>query len=197
MKTVLAWLGVMALFTGHLFAQADVIIKKRALEIRNQNNVQQGIAAPTPPAQAAQPATAPVKNAATTPVQQSLAKVKTDLAAIKTGTPATAAQKQQIAKDLIAVAQGASKPSQATATSLANSLADAFAEKPLADNSTSRLMSNLAAVLNPARIPPAQMQAIYADIQAIFQANGMARKDAVKIVDEVKAVGVETQKSGS
>ena len=31
------------------------------------------------------------------------------------------------------------------------------------------------------------MQAIHADIQAIFQANGMARKDAVKIVDQVKA----------
>ena len=50
-------------------------------------------------------------------------------------------------------------------------------------------------MLNPARIQAAQMQAIYADIQAIFQANGMARKDAVKIVDQVKAVAAETQKS--
>ena len=197
MKTVLVWLGVVALSAGHLFAQADVIIKKRALEIRNQNNVQQGIAAPTPPAQPAQPATASVKNAAATPIQQSLAKLKADLAVIKPNTPVPAAQKQQIAKDLMAVAQGASKPSQTTVASLASSLADAVAEKPLADNSTSRLMSNLAAVLNPTKISPAQMQAIYDDIQAIFQANGTARKDAVKIVDQVKAVGVETRKTGA
>jgi hypothetical protein len=193
MKTVLVWLGIVALLAGHLFAQSDVIIKKRALEIRNQNNVQQGIAAPVPPSQ---PATAPARNASPTPIQQSLAKLRADLAVIKPNTPATAAQKQQIAKDLMAVAQGANKPSQATATGLANSLADAFAEKPLADNSTGRLMSNLAAVLNPARISATQMQAIYADIQAIFQNNGMPRKDAVKIVDQVKAVGVETQKLG-
>jgi hypothetical protein len=106
-----------------------------------------------------------------------------------------AGQKQQLAKDLIAAAQGASKPSQSTATDLANSLAAAFAEKPLADKDCSRLLSDLAAVLNPAKIQASQMQAIYADIQAIFQANGMARKDAVKIVDQVKAVAAETQKS--
>ena len=54
-------------------------------------------------------------------------------------------------------------------------------------------MSNLAAVLNPASVQASQMQAVYADIQAIFQANGMARKAAVKIVDQVKAVGAETR----
>jgi len=57
-------------------------------------------------------------------------------------------------------------------------------------------VSRLAAVLNPANIQSAQMEAIYADVQAIFQANGVARKDAVKIVDQVKAVGAETRKSG-
>jgi hypothetical protein len=40
------------------------------------------------------------------------------------------------------------------------------------------------------------MEAIYADVQAIFQANGLARKDAVKIADQVRAVGAETRKSG-
>ena len=41
------------------------------------------------------------------------------------------------------------------------------------------------------------MQAIYADIQAIFQANGMARKDALKIVEHVKAIAAETQRPAS
>jgi hypothetical protein len=120
--------------------------------------------------------------------------LRADLTAIKAGSPATAEQKQQITRDLMAAAQGASKPSPATAANLAGCLAAAFAEKPLADKDCTRLLSDLAAVLNPAKIQPIQMQAIYADIQAIFQANGMARKDALKIADQAKAIGAETQK---
>ena len=190
MKRALVLLGAATLLTANAFAQADVIIKKRAQEIRDQNNVRQGV---TPPSQPAQPATTPATSAAPTPIQQSVAKLRTDLTAIKANAKVTAEQKQQITRDLIALAHGASKPSQPTAANLADGLSAAFAEKPLADKDCSRLLSNLAAVLNPAKIQPAQMQAIYADIQAIFQNNGMARKDAVKIVDQVKAIGAETR----
>ena len=185
-------IGAAALAAGSVFAQSDVIIKKRAQEIRDQNNVRQGV---TPPSQPALPATTPTTSASPTPVQQSIAKLRADLTAIKANAPVSAEQKQKITRDLMAIAQGASKPSQATAANLANSLAAAFAEKPLEDKDCSRLMSDLAAVLNPGKIQSAQMQAIHADIQAIFQANGMARKDAVKLLDQVKAVGAETQKS--
>ena len=191
MKTALALLGMVSLLTVNVFAQADIIIKKHALELRNQNNVRQGVA---PPAQPAQPAATPARGSSPTPVQQSVAKLRADLTAIKANSRVTADQKQQITKDLIAVAQGASKPSQATAANLANSLAGAFAANPLPDRDCGRLLSDLAAVLNPAKIQAAQMTAIHADIQAIFQANGMARKDAVVIVDHVKAVGAETQR---
>ena len=193
MKTTFALLGVAALLGGSVFAD-PIIVKQRALELRNQNNVRQGVTPPSQPAQPAQPATRPATAVPATPVQQSIAKLRADLTAIKAGSPVTADQKQQIAKDLFAVAQGANKPSQATAAKLADSLSAAFAEKPLADKDCTRLLSNLAAVLNPANIQSAQMQAIDADIQAIFQANGMARKDAVKIVDQVKAVAAETQR---
>ena len=194
MKTVLALIGAATLVAGSVFAGPDVIIKQRAKEIRDQNNVRQGVTAPS---QSAQPVTAPAVTGNPTPIQQSIAKLRADLVAIKANAPVTAEQKQQITRDLLAVAQGANKPSQPTAAKLGNGLAAAFAEKPLADKDCSRLLSDLAAVLNPANIQPTQMQAIYADIQAIFQANGMARKEAVKIVDQVKAVGAETQKSAS
>ena len=85
---------------------------------------------------------------------------------------------------------------EGTTSPLTDSLAAAFAQKPLSDTDRGRLVSRLAAVLNTANIQSAQMQAIYADIQAIFQANGMARKDAVKIVDQVKAIAAETQRPG-
>jgi len=178
----------------NVFAQADIIIKQRAKEIRDQNNVRQGINPTTPPAQPPQPG-APTASTAPTPLlKQSLAKFQADLAAIQANSPVTPVQKQQLAKDLLACAQGGSKPSEATTGPLADSLAAAFAQKPLSETDRARLVSRLAAVLNPANIQSAQMQAIYADIQAIFQVNGMARKDAVKIVDQVKAIGAETQR---
>jgi hypothetical protein len=194
MKRAFALIGAATLLAGSAFAGPDVIILQRARELRDQNNVQQGVTSPGQPPQSVQPATTPGTSASPTPLQQSIAKLRADLTAIKANSPASAAQKQKIATDLIAVAHGANKPSQATAANLANSLAAAFAEKPLADRDCSRLLSDLAAVLNPAKIQVAQMQAIYADIQAIFQANGMVRKDAVKIVDQVKAIAAETQK---
>jgi uncharacterized phage infection (PIP) family protein YhgE len=193
MKRAFALIGAATLVAGSVFAGPDAIILKRAREIKDQNNVQQGVASPS---QSAQPATpTPATGGALTPIQQSIAKLRADLTAIKANTPATTAQKDQISRDLIALAQGGSKPSQSTAADLANGLAAAFAAKPLADKDCSRLLSDLAAVLNPAKIQATQMQAIHNDIQAIFQTNGMARKDAVKILDQVKAVGAETQKS--
>ena len=186
-------IGAATLAAGSAWAGPDVIIKQHAQEIRDQNNVRQGV---TPPSQPARPAATPATTASPTPVQQSIAKLRTDLAAIKANAPVTAEQQQQIAKDLMAIAQGASRPSQPTAANLASSLAAAFAVKPLEDKDCNRLLSDLAAVLNPAKIQPAQMQAIHADIQAIFQANGMARNEAAKIVDRVKAVAAETQRSG-
>jgi hypothetical protein len=187
-------IGAVMLVASSLFAD-PIIVQQRALELRNQNNVRQGVASPSQPAQSAQPAPTPATSASPTPIQQSIAKLRADLTALQANSPATAAQKQQIAKDLMAVAQGANKPSQSTASDLANSLAAAFVEKPLVDKDCGRVLSDLAAVLNPAKIQAATMQLIYADIQAIFQNNGMTRKDAVKLVDQVKAVGTETQKS--
>jgi len=95
MKRALVLLGAATLLTANAFAQADVIIKKRAQEIRDQNNVRQGV---TPPSQPAQPATTPATSATPTPIQQSVAKLRTDLTAIKANAKVTAEQKQQITR---------------------------------------------------------------------------------------------------
>jgi len=195
-KTVLSLVGAATLVAGSVFAGPDVIIKQRAQEIRDQNNVRQGV---TPPGQAASPSqpSAPSASSAPSPVlQQGLAKLRADLAAFKPNSPVTPQQKLQLKNDLLASAQGAGKPSSATISVLADSLSAAFTQSAFPDKDRDRLVSRLAAVLNPANIQSAQMDAIYADVQAIFQANGLTRKDAVKIVDQVKAVGAETRKSG-
>ncbi len=189
MKTILALIGAASLLTASLYAGSQEIIKQRAKELVNENNVRQGVPPPVPPS------TAPGTAAPANPQQQqALARLKADLAAFKANTAVTPEQKQQLAKDLVAVAGGAAKPSQASAASLAEDLSAAFAEKPLSDSSRARLVQELDAVLNPAKYPQAKMDGIFADIQAIFQENGLARKNAVKISDEVKAVAAEVKR---
>ena len=194
MKTAFALVGA-AFFLASTVLADPIIVKQRALELRNQNNVRQGVAPAAQPGATTQPAAPATQVAPPSPLlQQGLAKLKSDLAAIQANSPVTATQKLQLTKDLQACAQGSSKPSQATVSALAESLANAFAQKPLSEASRTRLVSRLAAVLNPGKISAAQMQAIYADIQAIFQDNGMVRRDAVKIADQAKAIGAETQR---
>ena len=177
MKTMVAFVAL--LFTTSAFAQgSDQIIKRHAKEQVQQNNVRQGVAPPTaqqpsPGAPAAPPPSLPV--------------VKTDLAAIKAGATVTADQTQKIATDLIAGAQG-TKPSQAAALKLAQELVKAFSAKPLSATSLARFVQEVDAVMNPSKFPQAKMDAIYADIQAIFQENGSDHKQAVAIVEATKGL---------
>lgn len=188
-------LGAAMFLADSVFAGPEGVLK-RARETRDQSNVRQGVPSPAQPAQPAQPRpAAPAATTAPNPqLQQSLAKVKANLAAIQANSTVTPAQKQQLSTNLLACAQGASKPSLGTVAALAESLTAAFAQQPLSEASRNRLVSDLAAVLNPAKYTTTQMQAIYGDVQAIFQANGMARKDAVAIADQLRAVGAETQR---
>jgi hypothetical protein len=191
MKATSVLIGAITLLVTSALAQSDVIIKQRAREIRDQNNVRQGV---TPPAPTPQAVRASPTTAAPNAVQQSMAKVRADLSAIQPNSSVTAQQKEQIAKDLLAAAQGASKPSSATVTALAGELSAAVAQKSLSEQDLKRLLTDLAAVLNPGSLQPTQLQAVYSDIQAIFQVSGLARKDAVKVSDAAKAVAAEARR---
>jgi hypothetical protein len=67
-------------------------------------------------------------------------------------------------------------------------LSAALSTKQLSSDVRSRLVTELDAVLNPSKYPSAKMAAIFDDIQAIFQENGLERKKAVGVVDSVKAL---------
>lgn len=190
MKTTSALILTAALLTGGLYAGPNELIKQRAKELSNQNNVRQGVAPPVPPAK---PTSAPVTTTAPSLQQQALARLKADLAAIKANAQVTPAQKAQLARDLIAAAGGPAKPSQASAAKFAEDVSAALAEKPLSDTSRARFVQELDAVLNPAKYPGAKMDAIFTDIQAIFQANGLARKNAVTISDGIKTIAAEAK----
>lgn len=163
------------------FAGPEVIIKQRAKEISNENNVRQGVAPPSQPQPPPQTQTAPP------PPPPSITALHADLAAFKAGTQPTAEQKQKLANDIMAVAQG-NKPSAASATKFAESLAAACAEKPLPESSRARLVQEIDAVLNPTKYPKANMDGIFGDVQAIFQSNGLDRKKAAEISEAMKSL---------
>lgn len=191
MKAIFALICAGTLLAVTAFAQSDVIIKQHAKDIRDRNNAQQGVPPPAPPPQPPRPYPT---TASPNPVQQSLAKVRADLSGVQPGAQVTSEQKQQLAKDLMASAQGANKPSSTTVAALADQLSAALAVRSLSEKDLGRLLTDLAAVLNPANIQPKQMQAIYTDIQTVFQGNGPASDHAGRVVDCAKAVVAETRR---
>ncbi|MGO8678075.1 MAG: hypothetical protein ACLQVX_19705 [Limisphaerales bacterium] len=204
MKTsfALALAGAVLLAAGSAFGQGSaVIIKQRAKELRDQNNADQGVTAPAPSVQPSAPGAAASTETAPprplTPHQQDLLRLRGDLTAIKPDAPATQAMKQQLAKDLIAAADGPNKPSQTAANKLAESLSSALSEKLLAATTRQRLFLNINNVLNPQKIGQAQLVDIAGDIQALFEANNLEQKQAAAVAGDAKAIAVEIQKAAA
>jgi hypothetical protein len=201
MKTslILAVVGAFLLAAQTASAQgAAVIIKQRAKELRDQNNAAQGVTAPAPPAQPAAAAPAGATPAQPpTPKQQRMAKLWFDLLALKPDASITLAMKQRLAKDLIAVVEGPAKPSELAANKLAESLSSALSEKLLSDTTRRRLLGDIGAVLNPQATPQSQLGDITDDIQTLFHANNVDRKEAAAVANDAKAIAVEIQKAAA
>jgi hypothetical protein len=196
MKTLLAVVAVAGLMSSRVFGQADVIIKQRAKELSNQNNVRQGVPPPTPakPAPATTPAAKPAASSPVTAQQQSIAKLKTDIAAIAAKSQAAPEQKLQFVRDLMAAVRGVTKPSQTSVTKFANGLTAALADKTLSPADQSRLAQDIEAILNSTKLPQSQADAIVADVQASLQNSDVKRTVAVSVADDLKAVATEVRK---
>ena len=184
MKIPLALTSILTLLTQLALADSSSIIKQRAKELVNENNVRQGVAPPT------QAPSAPNTTTPTPPPQSpNIARLQADLAGLKADVPATAEQKQKLAQDLMAAAETGTKPTPDAANAMAEALAAAFNQKPLSSEHRARLVTEIDAVLNPSKYPQAKMEGIFADVQAIFQSNGLSRNDSVKIVNALKTLG--------
>jgi hypothetical protein len=186
MKFALVLAAANVLVIGNVVAGPETIVRERAKELNNQNNVRQGVAPPTQ----AQPT--PTTTPGTTPPQappksQAVLQFETDLGSIKANDQVSPATKKKLADDILAIAEG-TKPSPTAAAKLAEDLATAASAKPLDARYRSRLAMELDAILNPAKYPKSNPSGIFSDIQATFQANGSDRNHAVAIVDDVKAL---------
>jgi hypothetical protein len=189
MKSTLLVVAGLAL-AANCFAGSETIIRERAKELRDQNNVRQGVAPPSaPPAPATTPAT---PSQTLTPQQSILVRLQSDMGAIKAAP--TDEQKQKLARDLTAASMGPVKPTQASISKLASSLATALGEKTLTPEVRGRLLQDLHGALNGASLPPTQMDAIVSDTQAIFQTAGVSRTAAAAVAADLKKVAAEIQK---
>lgn len=187
MKLALVILAANVLLSESVFAGPETIVRERAKELSNQNNVRQGVAPPTQAPHPA-PANAPGTPApAAPPKSQAVLKFETDLGSIKANDAVSPIIKQKLADDILAIAE-TTKPAAAAAAKLAEDLATAASAKPLDPKYRSRLGTELDAILNPTKYPKSNPSGIFSDIQATFQANGADRKLAVAISEDVKGL---------
>jgi hypothetical protein len=117
--------------------------------------------------------------------QRNLEKLKGDLEAIKGKSQVTPQMKQQLAADLTAMADGATKPSQATVQKLVNDLTAATADKNLSSHEIAQLTNDFYKVLNSAGISASEFNAAISDAQAILKGSGVTSADAALVASDL------------
>ncbi len=195
MKTVLTLALLSALLTEQTFgqgAQADMV-KRRAKETVNQNNVRQGV---PPPAQLTPRPAPPAQPGATPPAvtqAASIAKLTADIAGFKANAVATAEQKQQFTIDMAQSARGR-KPSLGTVKQFVDSLSTALATATLTPEQQSRLAQDIEGVFNAKSFSALQFDKTIEDTQAILEVGAVKRNTAISVAADLKAVGAEIRR---
>jgi len=165
-----------------------VMIRDRAKE--TSQAVSAGQAPPSH--SAAQPGAAPSVSAPPSPaivaMQQNIASLAGDLAALQTDP----SKKQPLINDLSAAAQGTS-PSKNALTKIAGDLAAALPGKKLSTEQCTKLAQYLRAFSNSAHVPPAQQRMLLEDLQKILAAGGISPDDSAKLVADFKTLAAETK----
>jgi len=195
---ILAALALM-LVTGSALAQAE-LVKKKAQQIRDNNNQQQGIAPPAAPAPAAPgvqaPAVLPSITAGLSLAPQGLLdRFIADAAALKAGATATAEQKLALANDLTALVKGGTKPAKTALTKLAGDFSTALTEKTLANPDVTRLAGSLNILLNCAPLAAARTQPVIAQAQTLLKTAGISQATIDAIGGDLKGIVTEIQQN--
>jgi hypothetical protein len=125
--------------------------------------------------------------------QQNLQKLQADLQAIKQGSQVTAEQKQALKNDLMAMADGATKPDPALVQQLANDLANAMSDGQIDNKEKAQLANDLQKVMAGANIPPEEVNQAIADVQAILTASGVDKAEMQTIVNDLQAIAAEAK----
>jgi hypothetical protein len=187
MKTVFLTLAVALLLAPKIsIADPYVMMKQKARDIANQNNVQQGVTPPansSPVAPPAAPAGPPPPTLS--PELQAFLNLNNSLGAIK--PDAAADQREKLAAALKATAHGA-KPSGGLLDKLSADLTTAMAGKTVSPASRGRMTQDIVAVMNSSALPQAQLADIIADVPALLKKSGSDEKAAAVVGEDLKTI---------
>lgn len=120
--------------------------------------------------------------------QQNLAKLKSDLEAIRQMSQVTSQMKQAVVQDLQQILSAANKPSQSSIQNLANDLTKAVADGKISTSETIKLTQDISAVLSSANISQQSAQKLMSDVQTLLKATNLTQADAQKIQQDVQAI---------
>jgi len=184
MKTILTLVLLAFCAAQHAHAQgaAGAIAKQRAKEVVNQNNVRQGVNAPS-----GSPAVTPVQPQKADPV----AKLKAEIATITGRSSVSADQKKQLAATILACARGSKKPTSSAVEKFSSGLADAIVGKSIEPGVQSRLASDINLAVNSASLSAQRTTQISDDVQAILQTAGLTRSVAVSVTGNISSMMAE------
>jgi len=172
-------------------------ITQRARDLRDQNNAQQGVPPKSQPGTGTSGSASPATQAQTpktpTPTspaqiqQQSINKIKNDIAAFLSEEKVSQDKIQKFATNLTTTARGPRKPSADTISKLATAIGTQLAGKTMGSADQLRLAENLDTVVNGAKLSKLQTEAYVSDVQKILQGAGVKSEDAAAVASEVKA----------
>ncbi|HEX4644304.1 MAG TPA: hypothetical protein VH598_01720 [Verrucomicrobiae bacterium] len=182
------------LIAGNAVASA-ILVKEKAKQFRDQNNQQQGV--PAQPGYPAAPPGAPPSGAQgiSSAQQQLIAKLQTDLGAIKPGATVAAEQKEQLQTDCAALAKGVSRPTKEALTKLANDLSAALAGKAVSAGDQAQLAKAINVVMNSGNLSAAQVQIYVNAAQTALKNSGITGQDAENVVTDLKSIVAELLKN--
>jgi hypothetical protein len=166
------------------------ILKQKARQVQNENNQQQGVAPPPQP----QPAQPPPPQGPSASQQQLIDQLKTDLGVFKAGAAVLDPQKEQLTKDIAALAKGAIKPSQESASKLAADLSTALTGKNIFGPALPDLAKNINVVVNSGPFTMALAQNYVTGSMNILKNGGAGDADAKSVADDLKAIADELHK---
>jgi len=168
--------------------QAD-LVKQRAKEVVNQNNVRQGVpspaAAPAPAAPTMQPAVSRAVSQT-----QTLSNLTKDLEQFKAGKPVDAADKARFETHVIQAAR-TRKADPAATKQFVDSLTSALGTATLTTEQQARLAQNIDAVLNARTLSTSQFDQVIEDTKAILMVGSVKRTAAVAAANDLKVIGTK------
>lgn len=122
-----------------------------------------------------------------------LQKLTASLQALRATSPSTAADRDRISSEVLALAEPFHRPSLSTIVVFTSRLTRAVSVRQLSDSQASRLATQIDTVLHSAGIGHWKFKEAISDLQAVLTSAGVDTKTAKLIAIDLEAVGNEVR----